>query len=410
MNFFYLTSIHPRITFIPKIKRDTAMARHESPFRLMKREKYYYYKLPHEKTYHSTGKTSKAEAREYVIDFLNNSGASATKDTLRKFAKDFYIFDKCFHVQRLLKEGKIIGRNHCRNRRLLLEKYVFSDGLIADKELSRIRRGDLLDYRERLESKGISKSTINGIMGTLKTVFSEAEFREQINRNPLLGIGNLKYQPKEIGIFTEEELLKIFPKEGLGPWVSLVDYTCFLLTALTGMRRGEVLALQWFDIDFQKRFLTIRRAWKSRIEIGLPKWEKKRIVPLPLIVIEKLKELRERIINEKLKNSQYDFLNNLPDRLVFSYSDGGRLGDTWWRKRFKRAMENIGINYEERNLTPHSLRHTLNSILKSKGYNPEMIRASLGWADEKIQDNYTHWKPEHLIEQSKIIENIWNKK
>ena len=65
-------------------------------------------------------------------------------------------------------------------------------------------------------------------------------------------------------------------------------------------------------------------------------------------------------------------------------------------KHFRRAMKSAGIPLAGR--TPHSFRHTLNTILRSAGQDPAKIRAALNWAGARIQDNYTHWRPEHLRE------------
>jgi integrase len=41
------------------------------------------------------------------------------------------------------------------------------------------------------------------------------------------------------------------------------DYTCFYLAAVTGLRRGEILALRWKYIDFERQALTVGEAWKE---------------------------------------------------------------------------------------------------------------------------------------------------
>lgn len=160
----------------------------------------------------------------------------------------------------------------------------------------------------------------------LKTIFNEALYREEIYRNPVQGIGNIKYEPKEVGIFTEEELKMLFPVRAIGVWQSTLDCNCFLLAASTGMRRSKILALQWRDINFEGRYLTVNRAWKGK-ELGLSKWNKTRYVPLSSLMISRLKDLR------------YSSLNCLDDDLVFCYSYGHRLHDTWWKLHFRRAMK-----------------------------------------------------------------------
>ncbi len=119
------------------------------------------------------------------------------------------------------------------------------------------------------------------------------------------------------------------------------------------MRRGEILALKWKFIDFTNNVIFIKLAWKMKNEIGQPKWNKERIVPIPQITYNSLQQLKSESIRIA------------PDDLVFCYDDSSRFGGTWWIKRFKRAMEKAGIDKKSRNLKPHSFRHTLNTLLRN---------------------------------------------
>ena len=124
-----------------------------------------------------------------------------------------------------------------------MKNHVLSD-LISDKKISEITRADIIDFRSRIiEKKG--DSTANKAIGILKTIFKEALFREEIDKDPTTGIGKIKHTPEEVGIFTMEELNVLFPKDSTGPWIDLRDYACFLIAATLGMRKSEILALKW---------------------------------------------------------------------------------------------------------------------------------------------------------------------
>ena len=272
-------------------------------------------------------------------------------------------------------------------------RHVFADPF-ADRRLIEITRADVLELRSRLLSKNGSES-VNKIIGIVKVVFREALFREEIDRDPTAGIGKMKNQQRVRGIFSVEELKKLFPKDGIGSWSDIQDYTCFYLAAVTGARRGELLVLRWRHVDFEKRCLNITEAWKGKDEIGRTKSGRNRIVPLSNRIVEKLKGL------------QCFSAHSQPDDFLFCYADGKRVGETWWRGRFMAALERADIEQGERWLTPHSFRHTINTIVRNSGHDPAKIRAVLGWMDEEIQDNYTHWEADHLRKFADIIDEIW---
>ena len=88
--------------------------------------------------------------------------------------------------------------------------------------------------------------------------------------------------------------------------------------------------------------------------------------------------------------------------------DGSMFGATWWLKRFNRGIRNLGLNKKNRNLKPHSLRHTLNSILRGFEYDDRKIQAALGWSNIRIQEDYTTWDVEAFREQADIIDAFLN--
>ncbi len=335
----------------------------------------------------STGKELKWQAKQEAEKFLAKKKSHNTELRLRQYADPFYDWDHCPHIRRLLDERKTIHRRYARACRGWLKKYVFEDP-IAAKPLAELTRADIIDFRSRLLQKLPDKiNTVNKVMGTLKTVLKEAMIREDIERHPTFGVGNIKENRQRPGIFTLPEFQLMFPTETLGHWKSLQDHTCFLLAASTGMRRGEILALRWRDLELEDGFVRVERAWKDVAEEGLPKWENRRSVPFLLFkdrIISRLKELREASIRVG------------PDDLVFCYPSGERLGNTWWKNRFVAAMKNAEIDRVARRLSPHSFRHSLNTLLRDAGKDPAKIRQVLGWRQERVQDGYTHFDIEHF--------------
>lgn len=363
----------------------------------------YYYRLAGEKTHHSTGKRLKWEAEDYVkkevLPKLKQS------QTLREYLEPYFT-EKCPHVSRLRDENKSISKTYISDMRTRMEKYIFPDA-ICKSPFDELKRAHILDFRSRLLAKGVGVRTVNRTIGVLKIACKEAYFREEADRDPTAGIGEIKYDKRLTGTFTKNELKSIFSARP-GVWGDLVGYTVFLLAAHTGMRRGEVLELTWKQVDFDGRLVKVDRA---RTDNQLPKFDKIRATPISKMCVEAFKALRA--------SSHWV----LPDQLVFCYEDGKPLGFTWWKTRFRSAMVAAGLVTKERisvgegenakqktiyhnprGLKPHSLRHSINTILRDAGYDAGKIRAAMGWSDEKVQEGYTDWQSMDFSSQRDIIE------
>ena len=360
------------------------MGRKELPFKFWKNGKYYYFKTPEMKCFKSTGETNKAMAMRYAEKVIAEGRAGKDNPLFRDYAEPYFDWERCPHATRLKAEGKHISERYCKNNRRLLEKYVF-DSPLGRKHLADIKRGDLISFREHLIKVGVSRNVINSTMRTISVIFGEAVYREDILYNPADKIGRLVTDNKEAGIFTVEELEKLFFSPELSLiWETPSDYICFLIAAFTGMRKSEVLALRWKNVFFNRCYIHVVDAWKddNQKELGLPKSYKPRDVLMTDFLFERLSEY-------KLITA---FRND--DDLVVCNFDGTPYTLWQWQKIFNRAISAIGITKEEkerRHLKPHSFRHSINTILITYGVNPDILRNMLGWADEHIQGNYTHF-------------------
>lgn len=370
----------------------------QRPFLVTKRGKVWYYRLAGEVTFHSTGQRgSRGAAESWVL--VNVVGDRRPSDAAMKpfaeYAERFFRRETDPHVLRKAEEGRRIGTGYLIQGRRMLEQHILTDP-IAKMPLGKISRGDLLEFRRRLSAKNPGKSnTVNKAVGTLKSILKEAVFLQDLLADPGVGIGSLHYERIRPGALTAEELRMLFPSSGRGPWKDNRDHACFLLAATTGMRHGEIMALRWRELDLEARCVRIERAVK-RFESadGLPKSGHPRVAPLPEVTVGALLAYRETVIRHH------------PNDLVFCYDDGVRLGHDWWLERFHRAVAGAGIQPAGRHLVPHSLRHSLATLLAAEEYDREKLRAALGWADEAIRQNYTHLGAEHLRGQAEIVDRL----
>ena len=356
------------------------MAKHHQPYTLVKREGIFYVRMEGEKKYKSLGTRNPAEAKQKAKTAWEHwqSSPAGSDRSLGEALEPYYSKD-CPHVARLLEEGKTIGGSYIKTCKSLLNKYVLPDK-ISKIKLEDLRRKDLLEFRTRLVQTIGPSRTVQVVMARLKTCLKELFFREEMDRDITSGIGAVKYEEVTRDRFSKEELVELF-KDRPGPWGTPLAYDIFLVAATTGMRRGEILALQWEDVNFKENLIYIRHALKNAGRgdsqtVGLPKWGKVRTTPMH-------ERTREAILRQPTHGPY-----------VFSHPDGKHLGVTFWGNFFKRAMKTAGI--ERPLLTPHSFRHTVNSIWRASGVPDFTIRSALGWTTEKVQDGYSHVSVEDL--------------
>jgi integrase len=130
--------------------------------------------------------------------------------------------------------------------------------------ISRLARADVKTLLLALRSKSLGHRTVTGILRTLSTVLSEAVEDGKLQANPALRPGRLRRQlrdpnaPKKAAIdpYTREEVEQLVEtaRRHFPAWHA------FLLCAVrTGLRLGEMRALEWGDLDWRQRFLRVQR-------------------------------------------------------------------------------------------------------------------------------------------------------
>lgn len=366
----------------------------------------------------------KRDAEEYVRDYLDDLWRRHERRvelrTFGEYSEPFFLWDRCPHVARLRDEGRSIGETHVKKSRQWLESYVLGDPF-CETPIGEITRGDLVDLRARvrrkveasLRERGLfdenyrtGANTTDKVMDSVKTILSEAHFRQDIPADPGARVGKVHRSKRETGAFTgPEETASLFA-ERPGIWRDRLGWQVFAFAAHTGLRQSEVLALSWAQLA--DGILEVNRAWKTPKTIGLPKWGKVRTIPLP--------EAARQIVVERRAEAP----STTGDALVFCYPDGSRLGVTWWGKRFNNAMSEAGIDRAGRNIRPHSFRHSLNTHLLANHVNTLLVEAYLGWTRHspvvvarapddmgRVQRGYTHLTPSDLRPVASAIDRLY---
>ena len=157
-------------------------------------------------------------------------------------------------------------------------KFIHENGLVKLSEITPV----LIEKYKQQRLNFIKPVTVNYEIVFLKAVFNQAAKNNYLKKNPFDEIEKLKVTPKQPKFFTKEELRQIFIYCGQR------FYPIFLTFASTGMRLGELINLEWNDIDLERRLIYIRVK-----DFWEPKNSQPRSIPMPDKLLEVLSELNK---------------------------------------------------------------------------------------------------------------------
>lgn len=226
---------------------------------------------------------------------------------------------------------------------------------------------------------------------------------EVIDKNPASLVSLPKVTKKEKTWIGIEEMKKILEVDTTKDTIA----TALKISLLTGLRRGEVLALKWSDIDFTSSTLRIERAIIRKAKgtkITTPKTaESNRTVPLPDVAIEILTN-HSNFQKEQIKEAGVLYKEK-------GYIFAGRVGQLFhpdsMRNGLKRILDAIGLPH----MRVHDLRHSYASTLFENGIEPKTIQKLLGHSEIGVTLNtYVHLKDKTKKEAVQKIDDLLSDK
>jgi integrase len=281
--------------------------------------------------------------------------------------------------------GTVRESTYSRDKYLVTNHVKPSIGRVKLKNVNALHLQSL--YRERLDS-GLSGSTVQKIHHVLHKALSQAMRWDLIPRSPADSVKAPTPAPKEMHPLSALEARQLL-EAAQGDRLEAL----YVLAIHTGIRRGELLALKWADVDLDLATVRVRRTL-TRGEDGrgyvvgaATKSGKGRHVRLTPRAVEALKRHRARQAKEKLKVGG---LYRDQD-LVFAGEGGNPINPSNLRNRsFKPLLERAGLP----RITFHDLRHTCASLLFQRNVHPKFVQELLGHASVAITlDTYSHMLP-----------------
>lgn len=224
--------------------------------------------------------------------------------------------------------------------------------------------------------KPLSDKTVRHHYVALKQIFRFAEEQELIEKNPMAKISPPKKTRKPVDAFTEEQAKDFLEKLKQEP----LDFQCLLLLLITtGVRRGEVLGLQWRDIDFEKNLISVERnvtyTPASGIIVSTPKTVNSvRVIPAIPSVVELLQKYKEQSGSRKKTDFLFPSTKGVDiPKIPDSVTD-----------RVIRFMKRSGLPA----LSPHDLRHSCATLLLNNGATVKAVQGILGHASAATTLDY----------------------
>ena len=271
--------------------------------------------------------------------------------------------------------------------------------------------GDILIYSLRADhvqkmvndmlAKGLSPKNIRDTFNNINAAMKKAVILRYIPFNPCEGVVLPKLKKYRAKVYDNQMIHTLLDT------ASGTDmYLPVLLGVTVGLRRGEMLALRWDDIDFKTNTIKVRNNMvngENGIIIKAPKSEAGiRDIKVGDEVMAELKKARLKYMDDALTSPIFQNLN-----FVIRQEDGSPLHPDSMTRKWSRFLKDNNLPH----IRLHDLRHSNATALIQAGVNPRVVQQRLGHSDVNITLNtYTHVLPEMDIDAAEKLDAIMLKK
>lgn len=365
-------------------------------------------------------KTFSSKKQSVVVDKLNKfkenrkklNSNTATKYKMKEWLQiwyDTYVKNNVRTSTRVSYEGII--QNH------LIPNIGYINLIDLKKvHIEKMYTQLLNDGRKDHQKGGLSIKSIRNIHLVLHKALQEAVEREYIDKNPasiskVPTMKCLNIAKEEIEIYSKDEQLKLINVANEDKIYGIV----VIFALYTGMRKGEILGLQWNDIDFDKKMININKQL-SRLK-NYENYENKktilsiqyntktnnstRKIPMSDTLI---KILQEHYNNQKLYKKLFgkSYLNY---NMVFCKKNGDYLDPDTVLSKYKQLTKKAQI----KQCTFHALRHTFATRALESGIPPKVVSSILGHSSVQFTlDTYTHVLTDLKLYEINKLDNYIN--
>ena len=252
--------------------------------------------------------------------------------------------------------------------------------VLGDRRFTELRLIDMQDLADKLVAEGHAPSTVSCTFTPLRSMYRRAVIRNEVSVNPCIGIGLHAVRGGRDRVADPTEaaaLLAALPVEHRALWATAM---------YAGLRRGELMALDWEHVDLTAGTIDVARSWDMIDGPIAPKSAKgRRKVPIA-------SGLRALLVEHRLRTGGTGFV--FGDAVSPFNPDAVRkLADATWKA--------AGL----RRITLHECRHTFASLMIAAGVNAKALSTYMGHANiATTMDRYGHLMPGKEAEAAGLLD------
>jgi len=276
----------------------------------------------------------------------------------------------------------------------ILEDWVLP--AVGTRRVNEIKKSDIADVLEQAHEKKLSVSTLEIIRTCFSGPLELAAFKEMIPANPAYGI------LKQMGYSRNKERSKEAVAKFLTPeqgnlclaacregWPGYYPFFQFLF--MTGTRLGEALAVNWDDVNWNNKTISINKAFRRNL--GSTKTGAEREIDLPDALIDTLKAFHIERKKEAFKAG-----SKLPE-IVF-HRGGEYMPQQHVRRVYNKILAKAGLPQHRL----HDIRHSYASLMLKNGASLDYVKHMLGHSDIQMTSNiYGHLMPDRDRTQVNLL-------
>ena len=281
---------------------------------------------------------------------------------------------------------------------------------LGNKKLKEIRGEHIQKLYNDMVKAEYARTTIELVSVVLNSIYKQAIKNGMVQRNPVsLATLPRNTKKKEQRVLSTEEQ-KIFMKYAeVNPY-----FNVFKIALFTGMRSGELRALEWKDIDFKEGTISVSGTLKFIKGKGYfkdaPKTKtSERDIPMLEGVIQLLKKIKIYQAEQRLKLGDKWKPQKGLEHLVFTAEFGEPVSHSALNVEVKKIVARINqSDIDFTHMTPHALRHTFATRGIEKGIPPKVMQEILGHSSLSMtMDLYAHVLPDTKANEIKKIASLF---